>query len=128
MLEIVGANTSTRCGLVRHCDRPQRPPSEPGVFARLASQHSVDGCATDFQGFGNCRRPNALSLHLPDLRGIDARLAALVDAARLGIGNPFQAGARGVGSSRTPRTSRRPISWRTTILCSALALRASLRR
>ena len=46
--------------------------------------------------------PNAIGLHLPDLRGIDARLAPLIDAARVRIRYSFKLAlaASDLGGSR----------------------------
>jgi hypothetical protein len=45
--------------------------------------------------FGNRRWDQTFGLHVFDPSGVNARLAALVDAARFGVGNPFLVGAAG---------------------------------
>ena len=56
----------------------------------LGFQRTIDRCTSDFQGLGDGRRSHPVSLHLLDLRGVNARLAALVDTARLRVGNTLK--------------------------------------
>ena len=53
------------------------------IVVGLTYQRPIDGSAADLKRLRDGGRPHAIGFHLLDLGRIDARLAPLVDAARL---------------------------------------------